>query len=492
MIFKNARVVDPVLGFMGDSFEVRQGRIEQIGQSLRGSNDEVEQDLAGCWVIPGFWDAHLHIIPCLMKKAMVTLRTVRSLEECRSLLLEQSQHTEGWIQGEGLSSFRVWHSCLNREILDDWRISRPICLRTQDGHHAVMNSLACAHIAQRNPKLTVPEDGWWTEESWMEALSLMPLPSSKDLMEAWAQWQQELFSLGVVGVGDQRFPGFSDLEILLEVLAQNPTLLKISLQLDGRDRSLASATMNLNPATMRVGTAKFVLDGTLGARTARNHLPYTLNGSDNGCWTIEPATLKEEVLWWSRQGYSSSIHAIGSEAVRVAHEILQVTPAGACPHRIEHAEVIDPCWWPSWYSSDVILSLQPCHEFMDRDIIQDFYPALRECVFDYNRLKLGAKKVILGSDAPVVAVDPTSNFKALMKSTLDVWDPVRWHTSQAAKALGFSRSGRLLPGYDADFIVLSHKGKTLPDFEQIQVEETWIQGECCFRKETREEDSVCL
>ena len=110
--------------------------------------------------------------------------------------------------------------------------------------------------------------------------------------------------------------------------------------------------------------------------------------------------------------------------------------------------------------------------------------------------------VVLGfsTDAPAtfwaVPSDPFPGIKLAVTRTaadgtdcgrdqaVDAETAVKLYTAGAAQAAGFPDMGMLVPGYRADFAVLSDDILNIPPekIDQIRVEETYIGGECVYRR----------
>ena len=110
--------------------------------------------------------------------------------------------------------------------------------------------------------------------------------------------------------------------------------------------------------------------------------------------------------------------------------------------------------------------------------------------------------IVLGfsTDAPAtfwaVPSDPFPGIKLAVTRTaadgtdcgrdqaVDAETAVKLYTAGAAQAAGFPDMGMLVPGYRADFAVLSDDILNIPPekIDQIRVEETYIGGECVYRR----------
>ena len=71
------------------------------------------------------------------------------------------------------------------------------------------------------------------------------------------------------------------------------------------------------------------------------------------------------------------------------------------------------------------------------------------------------------------------------QEAVDIETAVTLYTRGAALAAGFPDIGMLAPGYRADFAVLSDDLLRIPpeEIDQVQVDETYISGECVYRRD---------
>ncbi len=120
-------------------------------------------------------------------------------------------------------------------------------------------------------------------------------------------------------------------------------------------------------------------------------------------------------------------------------------------------------------------------------------------VYPYKDILNEGIKLCFSSDAPATAwADPSNPWVAIKSAVtrkgydgtdtgqsqkLDVETAVRMYTSEAQGILGIPNTGRLIEGYDADFIVLDRNiFETDPhEIDEINVAETYINGEMVFK-----------
>lgn len=224
---------------------------------------------------------------------------------------------------------------------------------------------------------------------------------------------------------------------------------------------------------LRIGPTKVLSDGSLIGRSAFMCCDYEIDEGNRGYLQFPEQTLRERLIGAHLAGWQLAMHAIGDAALEVIMDIVaeaqQLMPRPDARHRIEHASM----------SSDrqiarmVQLGLVPVpqgrfiHELGDG--VRAAVGEERQPLAYRARGFLDAGLVIPGStDAPVVSADPILNIDALVNRTtssgqpftdaerLTVAEAVYAYTVGSAYAVHEETyKGKLLPGYLADFVVLS-------------------------------------
>jgi predicted amidohydrolase YtcJ len=172
-------------------------------------------------------------------------------------------------------------------------------------------------------------------------------------------------------------------------------------------------------------------------------------------------------------GFPVAVHAIGDFANRNALDAFEATrdvwqPLGL-RHRIEHAQCLAPEDVPRFAQLGVAASVQFSHATSDRDLAEQFWPDQLDGTYAFRSLIDSGAVVANGSDAPIEELDPLAGIRAGVLRTID--DRSAWHPEQAVTvqqaleatcvtpawlARDERRRGKLLPGYLADLVVLSH------------------------------------
>ncbi len=300
---------------------------------------------------------------------------------------------------------------------------------------------------------------------------------------------REAHRLGVTGIHDYQRP--AGLATWQRLHADRRLDLRVwaSLPYERLDEALGlELRTGLGDEWLRIGPIKAFADGTLGSRTASMLQPFEDAGLGLALLTCEELT--DAVRRAAEGGLDIAVHAIGDAANRTVLDALEATapvwqPAGRRP-RIEHAQVLDPADLPRFAALGVTASMQPSHAPTDREgAFTAWGPARTANAYAWGALQRSGAVLAFGSDAPIEPVDPLGGVQAAVtrdwpvEQALSVEDALAGFWAGAAYARHAERrSGRLLPGYDADLVVLDRDPLTCPPDEiaGIEVVATMVAG----------------
>jgi predicted amidohydrolase YtcJ len=215
---------------------------------------------------------------------------------------------------------------------------------------------------------------------------------------------------------------------------------------------------------LRLGYVKAFMDGTLGSQTAR-----LLDGS--GVEITSREELEDVIVRAASRGFPVAVHAIGDCANRDALDAFEATRdawrSRRLRPRIEHAQLLAPEDVSRFAQLGVAASVQFSHAPSDRDLADRFWAGKTDGAYAYRSLLDSGAILANGSDAPIEELDPWAGVCAGVLRTIDERPP--WHPEQrvtleqalhatcvtpARLAGDERRRGKLVPGYDADLVVL--------------------------------------
>ena len=457
-------------------------------------------DLAGRLALPGLCDAHIHFYYWSLARQSAPVAGSASKEEMLTRVAEwmASAADDGWVIGWGWNE-GLWpdHALPTRHDLDQLTgPDRPAILWRTDMHAAVANSAAlrAAGIEQGTPD---PAGGLIGREGsgrpngllWELAINLvvdqMPDPNPDTLAAALESGMAELHRLGVTAVHDQRMKDQADGPIALaayQALNRAGRLaLRLSCNIAAHDLDHVEAlglASGLGDDYLRLGHIKLFTDGSMGSKTAWMLAPYEPGQEgdrDNiGVSVTPPEQMAAEIRRAVEAGFPASVHAIGDRANRVVldifEELAQSGPQPSIPHRLEHAQILDPADRRRLAANNITASVQPVHTIDDMETAERVLGSRAAHAYNFQSLAQSGALLALGSDAPVADPSPFLGIHAAVcrqrpdqmaagpwygAEALSLEQAIFGYTLGAAQAAGWQETiGSISPGKRADITVL--------------------------------------
>jgi predicted amidohydrolase YtcJ len=271
-------------------------------------------------------------------------------------------------------------------------------------------------------------------------------------------------------------------------------------QLDGAPELISET--NLGDQWLRIGGVKVFADGALGARTAAMLAPYAGEPDNVGVLTIEEDALRTVASKARAGGLPLAVHAIGDRANRMVLDVLEnvgSSAEGVPPHRIEHAQLLDPDDVSRPGALGIVASMQPIHATQDGPMADRYWGDRCATAYAWNSLLRSGADLAFGSDCPVEDINPMLGIHAAVtrrtvggwpgsegwypEQRLPVWEAVRAYTLGAAYAGGMDDwLGSLMPGKLADLVVLDRDIFECPPMElaETRVLATMIGGKLVY------------
>jgi len=496
---------------------VAQGRIVAVGPAedvlpLAGPGTRVVS-LNGATLLPGFHDAHCHVLGFGLSLAMVALADARTIPDLvRGLQAradESSAGPETWIRGRGYSqNVLAERRHPTRHDLDAVADGRPYVLITHASGHAVsVNSrvLQWAGITRQTPDPpggTVVRDeageptGVLLETAVDLAYGVAPIPTRVELVAALGNAGHALNAMGITSAVDatrgvSAWDSAADIPIYAEAAASGAFSVRCSLMmtlayLAGLDTVPAPGELMTETDWVRIGPAKIFTDGALTTRTAFLRSAFTQSDSlGTAVWTAEE--LNRMVARVHAAGWQIAAHAIGDAAIDLCLDAygkaLAKHPRADARHRIEHAMLL----WPDQVGRMARLGILPVYqpEFIKR--LGDAYVvglggSRAARLMPYAETQAAGLPLVFSSDLPVIPGHPLDGIASatLRQSpsgqtlganhSVSVTDALRAYTTGAAYSVFLEGDrGQVAPGRRADFVVLNGDPLALPPDE-------WAQG----------------
>ncbi len=417
-----------VWGWGTTGFSVVDGKFGQIGGDVRG------EDWSGRFVLPGFIDAHCHILPTGLDMLKLDLTPCQSVEDVldavRDWLPQVSPGT--WLNAVQYDQNKYGRH-LNRHELD--RVARdvPVLLRHSNGHASVANTLALrdAGVEHETPDPAGGEyvrdeagelTGVLLERAHEIVTSAAPEPTLEEMVQAILRAADSMAGFGITAATDM-MTGRWNLEKELtayRLASEEGAKIRIRLFLQWRevlgDRAMSSERLAEHRAAMdesrcRILGLKVFADGAIGSATAATYRPYKTTGK-TGKLIYPPERLAQIIKQIDNAGLVCSVHTIGDRCTDLVMESYEKT-ANPSRHRIEHAMILSDAQIERMAALGSHLAMQP--EFLFR-FGQGYRAQLPDEVWPHlNRVKSCLDAGIpmsFNSDRPIVQGDPWTGIKA--------------------------------------------------------------------------------
>ena len=428
-------------------------------------------------MLPGFTDAHVHFLDWALERTWLDLHACRSSAEACAAV--GAAGGDGWLRGKGWLE-ATWPDEPTLAALDAVTGERPCALWAHDHHTLWVNSAAMLAAGADHPTGVLHE---W--DAWR-----FPLPpaSALERSRALRDGMAEANARGVIGVHDFQARGGRELWQRYDADRRLTLRVAMSIPLPALEAALAlELRTGFGSDLLRVGPVKAFMDGTLGSRTA-----WMLDGS--GDRLLSEDDLAAAIEQATACGLGVAVHAIGDGANRAALNAFERTQAlwqdALLRPRIEHAQCLDDADLPRFAELGVIASVQPVHATSDRDLADEIWGERAAKGYRTRDLLDSGAHVVFGADPPIEDLDPMAAIQAAVHRTagerepwrpeqsIPVADAIACHTAAAAYAVSEERRrGCLLPGLDADLVVLDTDIVARPELiGQAQVVATMLAG----------------
>ncbi|MFW9894901.1 MAG: amidohydrolase [Candidatus Thorarchaeota archaeon] len=510
---KNQANIDAV--GIEDEKIVAVGDLENVKKALGEGYTPI--DLKGNTLLPGFIDSHMHPISFMFISLNLDLSSFTRLEDLQQFLKETAQKRG---EGELIFGFRLKEEMFDipklptRWDLDIACPANPVIILRYDGHIGVVNTKILEMVGI-NSETKVPEGGEIRKNEKGEltgvisenALGLIYsniskylIPKPETLQEAAKNAFQLLAKKGITS-----FQGITTLQRDIPVyqMIQNEvpqswySLISIpdpSELVKLREQALDS---NEEDSKFKTRCWKAYFDGTLGAKTALMHEPFTDAPDMKGFSVVEEEEMYKRMKIAHENGFQIGIHAIGDKGnrllVNLYRKLLKESPMKDHRHRIEHASLLTDDVIKDIKKLGLVLACQP-------PFINSEYTWLekrlgkKRCKYTYPFRSILDAGIILasGSDSPIEDPDIISGLHALVtrngfvpKQCITMEEALKTYTINAAyTAFEENIKGSIKVGKLADLVILDRNPlKTAKeDIMEIQILETIIRGKTVFSK----------
>jgi predicted amidohydrolase YtcJ len=466
-------------------------------------------DLRGKTVVPGFVESHCHFRGWALERHRLRVHDAPSFEglldrvrmHVRAAAVEDdlpgavatvaARETDEWVLGAGWADELLPAGWNVADALADAAGGKPAAIHSRDGHAMWTTPAALERLGLTLADLEVPGGvverdaaGEFTgvlreESAWIVRRRL---PEDDLDMKVLATAMREAARRGVTSLHDM--DGAAALRSWRAVEDERGLALRVWVHLLAEDLPHVEALglgAGWGSDRLAIGALKLYADGTMGSGTALLHEPETPRDGQpprEGVAIVSPEELREFARRAGAAGLPLAVHAIGDRAVTNVLDALEATEEHwahlAMRPRIEHAQLVRGDDLERAARLGVALAVQPAMLVSDRDEADARWAGRTDRAYAYRSMVDAGCGILLGSDAPIEDLSPLAAMQAAtvrdggahgLGEARGAWHPEQVidpetallaSTAWAADATGVGhRLGRLVPGREADLVVLS-------------------------------------
>lgn len=464
---------------------VKDGIIDYIGDyEPIGVKFDKKIDLHGSFIIPGFFDSHIHLLSyskTLFELNLAGIESVSKLEE----VLKNFKSKENIIHGFGWDDEK-WEKKPDRKILDKFFPDRLVVLKRRDGHSLWVNSLVLKKLGI-DDSTPDPEGGKIERDEYGNpngilrdrAMELVRLPELiDDKRRILGRGIEKLYSLGITSLCNM------DGEIL-PILIEEGFKIRIfnSIPFEKLDSILDIGLKSFfGNDFLKIGGVKVFLDGSLGSKTCFMKEGFEYEKDNKGLIYFKKSELEEIFKRIEENGLTLWIHAIGDMANEIILSVLEKFWINRnLTHRVEHAQILSESLIEKIKKIRPFLSLQPSHIYLDIDKIERFLGERGRWTYPIRSLIETGSVVSFGSDAPIENPDPMRGIRISVdrkidgrpfysEERIDIKEAFKAYTINGARSVKEDkRIGSIKEGKFADFVVFDDdplllKGKLISTY----------------------------
>ena len=455
----------------------------EIRRQARSSRAEAI-DCRGQAVLPGFIDAHCHVLAYAASLLSVDCGpdAVSSIGDIQAAVRRQAGVTAAgrWIRAVGYSEADLAEGRHpTRRDLDLAAPDHPVRLIHRSGHAYVLNSLAL-RLCGIGMETAEPPGGYMERDAasgepsglLLEMNELVdravPPLSREELLQGVRLASRRFLAAGITSVVDASHTNGPPEWELLRRLRQEGHLLPRLTAMVGFEQREAAARWKENEggdACLELGAVKIVIK-ELGEEI------YP-----------EEDALAEMVVQAHAQGWQVAIHAVEERAVAAAagalSRALAQLPRQNHRHRIEHCGVCPPALVERVAKAGVMVVTQPSFLYYNGDrYLRQVSPQRQPYLYPLRSLLGAGVRLAGGSDCPVVGPEVVAGLYGAVarrskggeevggEESISIEEALGLYTTGAAYAsFAEGERGSIAPGGLADLVVLSGDPMACPPGE---------------------------
>ena len=506
------------IGVIGDRI-VAAGNRRMVEDALpRGY---ATADLGGQTLIPGFNEAHNHMIGYGINAGQLDAGypAVQSIAQLVAAVRARAAETSPgeWIVGRGYDDNRLEERRHpNRHDLDQATTNHPVLIVNGSGHLAAANSEALRR-ANVTRDTADPQGGHFVRDEHGEPTGVLdetaqepvrgaiPPHTLEDFTAALRRCNDDYLRAGITSSQDAGSSLPEHITAYQLAVARGDLRLRTSMMI--RENLLPhivglGVTQGLGDHRLRIGPIKMFIDGSLIGRTAAVTQPFVNDPRPGylGLTMMPQEQLDEYVMQAHTAGFQIAIHAIGDRGIDMVldayEKALAAHPRADHRHRVEHCGICRPDIIDRIARLGVVPVSQPVFilEYGD-GFIRHLGLERIQLTYPFRSFLERGIRLVFSSDCPVSHFAPLKSMQAAVTERTDsgasyaleeavtVEEALELYTVAGAYATFEEREkGMLRPGMLADFAVLAEDPRRVDPgaLARLPVTMTIIGGEVVF------------
>lgn len=491
------------------------------------STPDVVIDVAGRTVLPGFVDAHAHVVEAGVEMLRCDLTGSADADDTLRRIADFRVGYNGdWIVGRGWEIAHLTAAVRSIQLIDNITGTRPAYLNNANGHCAWVNSAALrsAGIDRFTPDPAGgmigrdhrgEPDGMLYESGMNLVADLLPALTAEEKRSGLRAAERMLHSCGVTAwreaiVGDY-VPTTDVLDTLLDGVQSGDVRGRVNGALwwprgvgaEAIEQILAQRAQAGSHPRLRCDAVKIMYDGTASSRTAATISPYLDAEQPDTFYT--PEQLVDIVAAADREGFDVHIHANGDRAVRDAVDaIAALEPKSRVDrrHQIAHLNLVRDEELRRMAVLGIVAVVQPLWAHRSPKIVDHVLPGLAPDdtarLYRFGSMRRAGVTLASSSDWPVSSPNPWPALHTAVHRTaygaegeplqaaegIELVAALRAATAGGAYALRRENEiGAIIAGAAADLVVLDRSWTELEkDIGGTSVDMTMIDGDVVYER----------
>ena len=465
-----------------------KGLIVGFDEDIKDLAFDLEIDLKGNHLYPGFVDSHLHLIGYGQRLSLHTLEGLEDKKDILKKIKKEINKTDFFFQG-----YKPAH--ITKFDLNEIRNDQPIILRHRDNHSITVNDFVLNALNEISPT------GFLTEEKSDRIIRHYMKKDDNTLKMMLKKGLESLHQFGITGGHSDDlsyYNGYHEtLDIFKDVLKEIPFRAHLLIHHRVINDFIKADTSWLDQNEyLQLGAVKIFYDGTFTSKTALLYENYK-NESEQGLRIFKKEELETLLIHLRKHDLPVAVHVIGDLGLDEVLSLIEKYPVKKGLHdRIIHSSLASLDTINRMKKLPIILDIQPQFITADLPEILDIFSVKPQYIYPFKTYLDNDLVVCGSSDAPIEIPNPLLGMHAAItrelkdqtifqaSERLSRYEALKLFTTYANVPTYKTNRGSLKVGNIADFTVLSKDllEMNIDDFLTTKIEMTVVNENIVYKR----------